>query len=86
MHLPPAHIRPHYTTNMSACVPMFIPQSGRPFLGICLGLQLLFEGSDESGGCEGLGLIPGRVTEFDRSLGLPVPEIGWNTLEQVGGL
>uniref|UniRef100_A0A7S0V8H8 Imidazole glycerol phosphate synthase hisHF n=1 Tax=Polytomella parva TaxID=51329 RepID=A0A7S0V8H8_9CHLO len=55
-------------------------KSDRPFLGICLGLQLLFEGSEESGGCEGLGLIPGRVTKFDASLGLPVPHIGWNTL------
>jgi glutamine amidotransferase/cyclase len=45
-------------------------------------LQLLFEGSEENGGVEGLGIIPGRVTHFDTSLGLPVPHIGWNTLEQ----
>jgi len=45
-------------------------------------MQLLFEGSDENGGVEGLGIIPGRVTQFDTSLGLPVPHIGWNTLEQ----
>lgn len=51
-------------------------QEGKPFLGICLGLQLLFEGSEESGGCEGLGIIPGRVAKFDTSLGLPVPHIG----------
>ena len=57
-------------------------QEGRPFLGICLGLQLLFEGSEESGGCEGLGIIPGQVAKFDTSLGLPVPHIGWNDLEQ----
>ncbi len=56
-------------------------QEGRPFLGICLGLQLLFEGSEESGGCEGLGVIPGRVTRFDPALGLPVPHIGWNDLQ-----
>jgi anthranilate/para-aminobenzoate synthase component II len=37
-------------------------QSGKPFFGICLGMQLLFEGSDESGGCEGLGLIKGKVS------------------------
>ncbi len=45
-------------------------------------MQLLFDGSDESGGGEGLGLIPGRVQEFDTAKGLPVPHIGWNTLEQ----
>ena len=60
-------------------------QAGRPFFGICLGLQLLFDGSDESGGVEGLGLIPGRVTAFDPTLlNLPVPHIGWNTLDQRG--
>lgn len=57
-------------------------QEGRPFLGICLGLHMLFEGSDENGGVEGLGIIPGRVTRFDDALGLPVPHIGWNTLDQ----
>ncbi|GFR45822.1 hypothetical protein Agub_g7278, partial [Astrephomene gubernaculifera] len=60
-------------------------QSGRPFLGICLGLQLLFEGSEESGGCEGLALIPGAVTQFDTSLGLPVPHIGWNNIAPTRG-
>ena len=62
----------------------FLPdmQEGKPFLGICLGLQLLFEGSEESGGCEGLGIIPGQVTKFDTALGLPVPHIGWNDLQQ----
>jgi len=53
----------------------------RPFLGICLGLQLLFDGSEESSGCEGLSIIPGTIQHFDTSLGLPVPHIGWNTLE-----
>lgn len=55
---------------------------GRPYLGICLGLQLLFEGSDENGGMEGLGIVPGRVTKFDYAAGTPVPQIGWNTLNQ----
>ncbi|KAG2427097.1 hypothetical protein HXX76_012608 [Chlamydomonas incerta] len=59
--------------------------SGKPFLGICLGLQLLFEGSEESGGCEGLGLVPGAVTQFDTALGLPVPHIGWNNLAPARG-
>jgi len=53
---------------------------GRPFLGICLGLQLLFEGSEENGGTEGLGIIPGRVTRFEPTAELPVPQIGWNQL------
>lgn len=55
---------------------------GRPYLGICLGLQLLFEGSDENGGLEGLGIIPGRVTRFEPAPGAPVPQIGWNVLNQ----
>ncbi|MHC4440996.1 MAG: imidazole glycerol phosphate synthase subunit HisH [Planctomycetota bacterium] len=59
--------------------------SGRPFLGICLGLQLLFEVSYEDGEYEGLGIIPGRVVRFDFSndpaaAGLKVPHMGWNQL------
>lgn len=69
------------TAACAACV--LLLQAGKPFFGICLGLQLLFEGSDESGGHEGLGVIPGRVAHFDVSRGLPVPHIGWNTLEQL---
>lgn len=42
----------------------------------------MFEGSTESGGIEGLGIVPGSVAEFDRSQGLPVPHIGWNTLQE----
>jgi imidazoleglycerol phosphate synthase glutamine amidotransferase subunit HisH len=57
-------------------------QSGKPFLGICLGLQLMFEGSTESGGVEGLGIVPGAVSEFNRLNGLPVPHIGWNSLQE----
>jgi glutamine amidotransferase/cyclase len=51
----------------------------RPFLGICIGLQALFEGSEESPGVAGLGLIPGTVRRFDAP-GLSVPHIGWNGL------
>lgn len=58
-------------------------QNDKPFLGICLGLQLLFDGGDENGGVEGLGLIPGRCAQFDTARGLPVPSIGWNTLDQL---
>ncbi len=50
--------------------------AGTPLLGICLGLQLLFEHSEELGGAEGLGLLPGKVTALDAP-GLKVPNIGW---------
>ncbi len=53
--------------------------SGKPLLGICLGMQLLFEGSEEGGDPRGLGLIPGRVTRM-RPNGLKVPHVGWNDL------
>lgn len=52
-----------------------------PFLGICLGLQLLFEESDESPGVKGLGLLPGRITRIPKEEGLKVPQIGWNALK-----
>ncbi|MED6134714.1 Imidazole glycerol phosphate synthase hisHF, chloroplastic [Stylosanthes scabra] len=52
-----------------------------PFLGICLGLQLLFESSEENGPVKGLGLIPGTVGRFDSSNGFRVPHIGWNALQ-----
>eukprot|EP00271_Cylindrocystis_brebissonii_P011662 TRINITY_DN29562_c0_g1_i1.p1 TRINITY_DN29562_c0_g1~~TRINITY_DN29562_c0_g1_i1.p1 ORF type:complete len:654 (+),score=111.77 TRINITY_DN29562_c0_g1_i1:136-2097(+) len=53
----------------------------KSFLGICLGMQLLFEGSTEFGSVEGLGVVPGIVDKFDTSLGLPVPHMGWNGLD-----
>ncbi|KAF3792212.1 Imidazole glycerol phosphate synthase hisHF [Nymphaea thermarum] len=56
-------------------------QNDRPFLGICLGLQLLFESSEENGPVRGLGLIPGVVSRFDSSSGIRVPHIGWNALQ-----
>ena len=57
-------------------------RSGRPFLGICLGLQLLFEESEEFGPVRGLGVLPGRVVRFaGRALdGLKIPQMGWNRL------
>ena len=58
--------------------------AGRPYLGICLGYQLLFESSEESPGVQGLGHLPGKVVRFPVT-GLKVPHMGWNTLEQVRG-
>lgn len=55
-------------------------ETGKPFLGICLGFQLLFDSSQENGGVAGLGIIPGRVVRFEPSHRLPVPHIGWNQL------
>jgi len=56
--------------------------SGRPFLGICLGMQILFERSEEDGGVDMLGVLPGQVRRFPDMPGVKVPEIGWN---QVNG-
>ncbi|MCM1038678.1 MAG: imidazole glycerol phosphate synthase subunit HisH [Ruminococcus sp.] len=51
-----------------------------PFLGICLGLQLLFESSEESEGVKGLGILPGRIVRIPEENGLKIPHIGWNSL------
>lgn len=53
----------------------------KPFLGICLGLQLLFEGSEESEGVEGLHLLDGEITRIPEQEGLKIPNIGWNSLD-----
>ena len=58
-------------------------EGGKPFLGLCLGMQLLFESSEESPGVKGLGVFPGRVRRFPRKKGLKVPHMGWNQLEVV---
>ena len=55
--------------------------SGKPFLGICLGLQLLFEGSEESDGVEGLHLLDGEIVKIPEAPGLKIPHIGWNSLD-----
>lgn len=52
-----------------------------PFLGICLGLQLMFSQSDESAGVEGLGILPGRILRIPPAPGLKIPHMGWNSLE-----
>ena len=57
-----------------------IAQQGKPFLGICLGLQLLFERSEEAPGVEGLGILKGEIVRIPDTPGLKIPHIGWNSL------
>lgn len=59
-------------------------QAGRPVLGICLGMQLLLNSSEERGEWEGLGIVPGRVIPLPEAAP-KTPEIGWNTVERVNG-
>ncbi len=85
-----AHIIEH---NFAEAIRGWIA-SGKPFMGICLGLQALFQGSEESPGVDGLGVFDGSVKRFcrdDRSVGHPdaqrapqlkVPQIGWNAVSQ----
>lgn len=71
-------------SGMDIAVKEFV-KSGKPLLGICLGMQLLFEKSEEFGKHEGLGLIPGKVVHFDKTrfdTRLKVPHMGWNKLFQ----
>lgn len=58
-----------------------IVAEGKPFLGICLGLQLLFDSSEESPGVKGLGLLPGKIVKIPEGEGLKIPHIGWNSLK-----
>lgn len=52
-----------------------------PFLGICLGLQLLFEQSDEAPGVQGLGLLPGKISAIPEKSGYKIPHMGWNSIQ-----
>lgn len=58
-----------------------VAESKTPFLGICLGLQLLFERSDETPGAEGLGILRGEILRIPQKEGLKIPHMGWNSLE-----
>lgn len=57
-----------------------IAAAGKPLLGICLGMQLLFEKSEESQGVQGLGILPGEVLRIPPAPGLKIPHMGWNSL------
>lgn len=52
-----------------------------PFLGICLGLQLMFESSEEGPGVKGLGILPGKIVRFPEKEGYKIPHMGWNSIE-----
>ena len=58
-----------------------VVEKGTPFLGICLGMQLLFESSEESPGVEGLSLLPGKILRIPPQEGLKIPHMGWNSLQ-----
>ena len=62
-----------------------LAEMGKPFLGICLGLQLLFERSDEAPGVEGLGILKGEIVRIPDGEELKVPHIGWNSLHLQNG-
>ena len=57
-----------------------VAESGIPFLGICLGLQVLFEKSEEAPGVEGLGILKGEICRIPKTEGLKIPHMGWNSL------
>lgn len=58
-----------------------VVDKGTPFLGICLGLQLLFKSSEESEGVTGLGLLDGEIVRIPNAPGLKIPHMGWNSLD-----
>ncbi len=70
------HIRARGLEQVIRCV----AEQGTPFLGICLGLQLLFERSDEAPGVKGLGILKGDILKIPAAEGLKIPHMGWNSL------
>lgn len=72
------HAKPAMESLQENGLDDWLKNTGKPVLGLCLGMQLLYESSDEGGGTEGLGLIPGRLKKFDNTT-QKVPHMGWNT-------
>ncbi len=62
-----------------------VADSGKPFLGICLGLQLLFDRSDETPGAQGLSILSGEILKIPPKTGLKIPHMGWNSLDLKAG-
>lgn len=69
-------------SRLDATVRVWIA-ADRPFLGVCLGMQTLFERSEEGGGVTGLGIFPGQVVKFRRPREFKIPHMGWNTVRFV---
>lgn len=63
-----------------------VTRNGTPFLGICLGLQLLFKESDETPGAEGLDILPGKILKIPAKEGFKIPHMGWNSLDVKPGV
>lgn len=66
--------------ELDKAIRVFVQEEKKPLLGICLGLQLLFSGSEESEGVEGLSLLPGEIVRIPEGEGRKIPHIGWNSL------
>ncbi len=74
-----------HALGLDECLRNDVAKAGRPFLGICIGIQVLFDRSDEDGGVDCLGIVPGSVIKFPNSIDgrpLKVPQIGWNRVHQ----
>jgi glutamine amidotransferase len=78
------HARPAMRSLQENGLADFLKHTNQPLLGICLGMQLLYEYSEEGGGTEGLGIIPGRLRKLDSSKG-KVPHMGWNNCRMLSG-
>jgi len=83
--LPPSHhesLRPFALQENELIEVIKVASKEKPFLGICLGLQLLFDHSEENNGTDGLSIIPGEVLKFKNNE-LKIPHIGWNEVKQI---